>query len=125
MATKKITELANVSSVEDSDLLIVETSNGTRSVSKKDLTKIKTDTIVLLANGWEGDGTFTQNIGIGNANANSKIDLQPDSFALNQLISDGVSALYVENNSGTFTAYAIGATPTNNLQIQITITEVG
>ena len=34
MATKKITELTNVTSVQDSDLLIVETSEGTRSINK-------------------------------------------------------------------------------------------
>lgn len=37
MATRKITELTNVTSVQDSDLLVVETSEGTRSVSKKEL----------------------------------------------------------------------------------------
>ena len=34
MATKKINELTNVTSVQDSDLLIVETSEGTRSINK-------------------------------------------------------------------------------------------
>lgn len=37
MSTKKIAELTNVSSVQDTDLLIVETSNGTRSIKKGDL----------------------------------------------------------------------------------------
>lgn len=34
MATKKITELTNVTSVQDTDLLLVETSEGTRSINK-------------------------------------------------------------------------------------------
>ena len=34
MATKKISDLARVTSVQDTDLLLVETSNGTRSISK-------------------------------------------------------------------------------------------
>ena len=37
MATKKITDLTNVTSVQDSDLLIVETSDGTRSVNRSGL----------------------------------------------------------------------------------------
>ena len=37
MATKKITDLTNVTSAQDSDLLIVETSGGTRSISKGNL----------------------------------------------------------------------------------------
>ena len=34
MATKKISELTNVTSVKDTDLLLVETSEGTRSINK-------------------------------------------------------------------------------------------
>lgn len=34
MATKKISELTNVTSVKDTDLLLIETSEGTRSVNK-------------------------------------------------------------------------------------------
>ena len=37
MATKKISELTNVTSVQDTDLLLVETSEGTRSIKKSDL----------------------------------------------------------------------------------------
>lgn len=37
MATKKITDLTNVTSVQDTDLLLVETSAGTRSISKGNL----------------------------------------------------------------------------------------
>lgn len=37
MATRKITDLMNVTSVKDSDLFIVETSEGTRSINKKNL----------------------------------------------------------------------------------------
>jgi len=37
MATKKILDLKNVTSVKDTDLLLVETSEGTRSVNKEGL----------------------------------------------------------------------------------------
>ena len=39
MANKKITELIRVNNVEDDDLLLLETSNGTRSILYKDITK--------------------------------------------------------------------------------------
>ena len=124
MATKKISELTNVTSVKDTDLLIVETSEGTRSVKKSDLVKVKRNFIALSANDWNGDGTtFTQNVVFSGGNKH-KVDLQPDSAVLNQLINDGVSALYIANNNGVFTAYAIGAAPTVDLEIQVTITEV-
>lgn len=137
MATKKITELTNVTSVQDTDLLIIETSDGTRSISKSNLVseidseikekqnKIKTSSITLSASNWNGnDDTFTQVVSIAEGTTNSKIDLQPDSVVLNQLINDDVSALYIENNNSTFTAYAIGAIPTVDLTIQVTVTEV-
>lgn len=128
MATKKISELTNVTSVQDTDLLIVETSEGTRAVKKSNLiSRVKTSFVNLSASYWSGDGTtFAQTFafsGTGNV-INNKVDLQPDSEILNQLINDGVSALYIENASGVFTAYAIGAAPTVDLTIQVTITEV-
>ena len=167
MSTKKIAELTNVSSVRDTDLLIVETSDGTRSIKKSDLVsdivdqinditvptslsqlaedsthrlvtdtekstwnakqaQIKTGSITLSTGSWSGSGTtYTHTVTISGGTASSKIDLQPNSTALNQLINDGVSALYIENNSGTFKAYAIGAKPTANLTIQFTRAEVG
>lgn len=39
MADKKITELVRATNVENTDLLLLETNNGTRSISYKDLTK--------------------------------------------------------------------------------------
>lgn len=161
MATKKISELTNVTSVQDIDLLIVETSDGTRSVKKSDFVsdiveaiptklseltddathrlvadtekstwnakqnKIKTDSITLSTSSWSGSGnTYTQTVTISGGTSNSKIDLQPDSTVINQLISDKVSALYIENDNGVFTACAINAKPTVDLNIQITATEV-
>ena len=37
MATKKITDLTQISSAVDSDLLIIETSNGTKAINKENL----------------------------------------------------------------------------------------
>lgn len=71
-----------------------------------------------------GSGYYTQIVSVTGATSNSKVDLQPDATALLQLISDGVSALYIANNSGTLTMYAVGAAPTAVLTMQVTITEV-
>ena len=178
MATKKISELTKVTSIQDTDLLIVETSNGTRAIKKSDLVsdivemvdeitiptklseltgddthrvvtdaekytwnakvdtsalntainnaKVKTGSITLATSSWSGSGTtYTQTVTISGGTSKSKIDLQPNGTTLNQLIADGVSALYIENNNGAFKAYAIGAKPTVNLTIQFTRTEVG
>lgn len=129
MATKKITELTNVTSVQDTDLLIVETSEGTRSVKKSDLvSEVKTGSITLTASNWGYDSTndwYYQNVSISGITVNSKIDLQPYGAALHQLIKDSVSAIYALNIEGTIIVYTIGAKPTTNLTVQYTVTEVG
>jgi len=79
---------------------------------------------VTLSASWSGSGPYTQSVSISGATANTKVDLQPNAAALAQLLSDGVSALYIENNGGTLTAYALGAAPTAALTLQCTLTEV-
>ena len=130
MATKKISELTTVNSVQDTDLLIVETSNGTRAVKKNDLfssVKPKSVSVTLTASGWGFDPSnnwYWQNVTIAGTTINSKIDLQPEAVVLNQMANDGVMAIYISNIDGVLIAYAIGAAPTANLTIQAIVTEV-
>ncbi len=88
-------------------------------------TKPTKNSITLSAT-WSGDDPYTQVVTVSGytLTANSKVDLQPDATTVNQLIADGVIALYIENNNGTLTAYAIGAAPTASLSVQCTISEV-
>lgn len=92
----------------------------TAKADKPDLGRIS------LTTTWSGGGPYTQPVTVTGATvtANSKIDLQPDATALAQLISDGVTALFITNNNGTLTATAIGAETTAALTIQCTVTEV-
>ena len=39
-------------------------------------------------------------------------------------MTDGVTALTVENNAGILTAYALGAAPSAAMTVQCTLTEV-
>lgn len=79
---------------------------------------------IILTTSWEGDGPFTQAVTILGTTANSKIDLQPDAVVLASLVADGVTALWVENNNGACTAYALGAAPSAPLEVQYTRMEV-
>ena len=81
---------------------------------------------INLGTTWTGSGPYTQTFTIPGAaiDAKSKVDLQPDATVLSQLISDGVQALYIQNNNGTLTAYAVGAAPTAALSIQCTVTNI-
>lgn len=81
-------------------------------------------TIPLL---WTGSvSPFTQVITIQGATitANTQVDLQPDADTLGLLMDSNTSALYIENDEGVLTAYAIGEKPTSSLTIQATIQEV-
>ena len=78
---------------------------------------------VLLAATWYGNGPYTQQITIPGVTAHSKIDLQLDATALGVLITRGVTALYVQNNNGVLTVYALGASPSTAMSVQYTRTE--
>lgn len=86
-----------------------------------DYTKINTATISVAYANWSGSGPYTQTITISGATITSKtkVNIQADETALAQLIDDGVSAMFVKNNSGTLTLYAIGAAPTDNITLQV------
>lgn len=78
-----------------------------------------------LTTAWEDHETyFTQTLDLPGMPVDGKVDLQPEYAVINQLIEDGVTSLYVENDDGNLTAYATGAAPTTALTIQCTITEV-
>ena len=80
---------------------------------------------VTLSTDWTGDASpYTQTVTISGITANSKVDLQPDATAITKMADDGTVALYIANDNGTLTAYAVGDKPTVALTIQATITEV-
>ena len=81
--------------------------------------------ITLAAANWTGNGPYTQTVTISGATitANTLVDLRPDATTMTQLITDVVTSLFIENNSGTLTAYALNAAPTVNLTIQCTLME--
>ena len=127
MAIKNISDLSKVTSLKDSDLFVVETNAGTKAIKSSNMPgKIRKVSITLLASSWNSNNNaFTQAITLSETTVNSKVDLQPDNTTLNQMLTDGTYALYIENNNSTFTAYAIGYAPTVDLTIQATITELG
>ena len=96
----------------------------TNTALQKKADAIKKATVTLSTD-WTGDASpYTQSVTISGTTANSKVDLQPDAAVIAQMVEDGTVALYITNNNGTMTAYAVGEKPTIELTIQATITEV-
>ena len=79
---------------------------------------------VSIGTSWTGTGPYTQTITVAEADANSKVDLQPDAIVIQKLIDAGTTALYIVNDDGVFSAVAIGSAPTESLMIQCTITKI-
>lgn len=104
----------DTSRASTSDLTTLQTTVGGITPHKASLT--------IAHASWSGSDPYTQTITISGATitSNTKVDIQADSTALTQLISDGVSALYIVNNSGTLTLYAIGAATTADITVQVT-----
>lgn len=80
---------------------------------------------ISLSASWSGANPYYQTVTVTGATvtANSKVDIQLNAVQIANLTSAGVTGLVIENNNGTLTAWAVGATPPA-ITIQATITEV-
>ena len=104
----------------------IKTVNGASVLGSGNISTLpKKANLTFSSGGWTGSDPYTQTISITGLTptANTKVDIQPDATALSQLMADGVSAIYIVNNNGTLTLYAIGAATTANITVQVTYYE--
>lgn len=85
---------------------------------------IRKKEVVLSVSGWSERTIPTQEVVIDGATEFDKIDIQPNSTAINQMLNDGIVAIYFGNKDGVITAYSVGGTPTADITLQVTLTEV-
>lgn len=81
---------------------------------------------VTLSGTWSGSGPYTQTVTVSGATitANTKVDVQPNATLLAAMVNAGCTALFIQNNNGTLTAYAIGAAPnSSSTAVQVTCYE--
>lgn len=80
---------------------------------------------ISLSGSWSGSGPYSQTVTVTGATvtASSKVDIQLTAAQIASLISAGVTGLVIENNAGTLTAWAVGASP-SAMTVQVTVTEV-
>jgi hypothetical protein len=82
-------------------------------------------TLTLTAAGWTGSASpYSQGVSITGGTATTQVDIQADDTVIQQMLDDSTNAIYIANNNGTFTAYAVGEKPTADLIVQVTVYEV-
>ena len=80
--------------------------------------------ITILANNWVGtESPYAQVVTVEGVTENSQVDLTP-SVAQLAIFHEKDLAFVTENDGGVVTVYAIGQKPTNDYEMQVTITEV-
>ena len=80
--------------------------------------------VVLSASAWDSKTIPTQTVSVEGIGVNDKIDIQPDGNVINAMLNDGVVAIYFGNENGVVTAYSVGAKPTADITVQVTLSEV-
>lgn len=80
---------------------------------------------LTLGTSWSGYNPYTQNVTVSGYTVTSKtkVDIVGDASTINTLCNDGVSTVFVSNNNGTLTAYAIGGKPKSALTVQASLYE--
>ena len=106
------------------------TQNGTDPVTGgavyTAISRVLSETSATLSSAnWAGSGPYTQTVTISGyaATANTRVDASCDSATLESLRDAGVSELYVSNSSGTLTVTCMGAKPTTNVTVKLTVFE--
>lgn len=111
-----------VESVADADLFDTLTSIQVALEGKQN--RIWMGTIIMPAESWVGSDPYTQVVALAGFNANCLVDLMPGLDAQASIISDGVTAMYIDNTDGVLTAFAYGGKPKSALRITVLVTEL-
>lgn len=125
--TLTIGSIAQVDSVPTFNSTHLVTSGGVYSrinaVLSSTQVKIQNDVVSLPAASWTGSGPYTQTVAVAGTTAQSQINVAGSPAQIAAAQNGGYNIQFV-NASGTITAYAIGAKPSTDLSVFVTITEL-
>lgn len=84
-----------------------------------------TTTLSIPASAWHGDDPYTASITVSgySVTPDTRVDVACNYTTMNALTNMGVSAIYVENNAGTLTAYSLGAAPNTAISVNALLYE--
>lgn len=92
----------------NNDMYIRSKVSGTWSIWSAIRPKVSS---LTLSATWSGTDPYTQTVTIANTTAKTKVNVQMSETVLGTLADAGVTALFIKNENGTLTAYALGAKP--------------
>lgn len=125
--TLTIGSIAQVDSVPTFNSKNLVTSGGVYSrinaVLSSTQVKIQNDVVSLPAASWTGSGPYTQTVAVAGTTAQSQINVAGSPAQIAAAQNGGYNIQFV-NGSRTITAYAIGAKPSTDLSVFVTITEL-
>ena len=77
---------------------------------------------INIGSSWSGSGPWTQTVTVSGATitSNTKVDLQVDATLAASMVSNGCTALFITNNSGTLTLTAVTGKPAAQDNVQVT-----
>ena len=118
-------EMVGLGNVDNTSDLAKPISTATQTALSAKQGSIIKGSVTLTVAGWVADGDdWKQTVTIAGGAAGKQVDLEADKTAIKQMLDDGTNAIYIANNNGTFTAYAVGEKPTADLSIQVTVYDV-
>lgn len=118
-------EMVGLGNVDNTSDLAKPISTATQTALNAKQGSIIKGSVTLTVAGWVADGDdWKQPVTIAGGAAGKQVDLEADKTAIKQMLDDGTNAIYIANNNGTFTAYAVGGKPTADLIIQVTVYDV-
>lgn len=118
----ELTIQCTIESVADADLY--DTLTAIQRALEGKQNRIWIGSISMDPESWEGEGPYTQVVALAGIKANCLVDLMPGLDAQSDILSDGVTAMYIDNTDGVLTAFAYGARPTTALTIPVLVTEL-
>ena len=84
----------------------------------------RVSTITLQKDNWSGNSSpYYQTVNINTVTVDTKVELNPTVSQIVSLQNDDI-ALMAENNAGVVKVYSFGGKPSENMVMQVTLTEV-